>query len=67
MQSVDRPNNLETMPPPRRLNSVLAPERAGFPAVHTSLFGREQDIGLVSTLLQDPHCRLVTLLGPGGP
>jgi predicted ATPase len=46
-----------------------APDRPGprsLPVTSTSLIGREQDIGNVSTLLQSPEVRLVTLTGPGG-
>src|SRR5687767_5576803 len=45
------------------------PDRPGsrsLPVTSTSLIGREQDIVNVSTLLQSPEVRLVTLTGPGG-
>ena len=32
----------------------------------TSLIGREQDLARLHALLDDPACRLVTLVGPGG-
>jgi DNA-binding SARP family transcriptional activator/predicted ATPase len=32
----------------------------------TSLVGREEDLARLHTLLDDPACRLVTLVGPGG-
>lgn len=35
MQRADHLIHLETLPPPRSLNSVLAPEWAGFPAALT--------------------------------
>jgi predicted ATPase len=50
-------------------DAVAAPDRPGsrsLPATSTSLIGREQDIVHVSTLLQSPEARLVTLTGPGG-
>jgi predicted ATPase len=46
-----------------------SPERLGsrsLPLTSTSLIGREQDIVDVSTLLQSPEVRLVSLTGPGG-
>jgi predicted ATPase len=36
------------------------------PVTSTSLIGRERDVVEVSTLLQSPDVRLVTLTGPGG-
>ena len=32
----------------------------------TSLVGREGDLARLEVLLDDPACRLVTLVGPGG-
>jgi predicted ATPase len=46
-----------------------SPERPGsrsLPLTSTSLIGREQDVADVSTLLQSPEVRLVSLTGPGG-
>jgi predicted ATPase len=42
------------------------PGSRSLPVTSTSLIGREQDIVNVSTLLQSPEARLVTLTGPGG-
>ena len=39
---------------------------AGAPGALTSLVGREEDLARLHTLLDDPACRLVTLVGPGG-
>lgn len=36
------------------------------PASSTPFIGREQDIAALTKLIQDPHCRLITLVGPGG-
>jgi predicted ATPase/DNA-binding XRE family transcriptional regulator len=50
----------------------LAPERrparvrATLPVPPTALFGREQELAQISHLLGEPHCRLLTLSGPGG-
>jgi predicted ATPase/DNA-binding XRE family transcriptional regulator len=40
--------------------------RAALPIPPTTLFGREQELTQISQLLQDPQCRLLTLIGPGG-
>jgi predicted ATPase/DNA-binding XRE family transcriptional regulator len=40
--------------------------RAALPILPTTLFGREQELTQISQLLQDPQCRLLTLIGPGG-
>lgn len=36
------------------------------PAASTPFIGRGQDIAALTKLIQDPHCRLITLLGQGG-
>jgi predicted ATPase/DNA-binding SARP family transcriptional activator len=38
----------------------------GVPGPLTSLIGREEDLARLHALLDDPACRLVTLVGPGG-
>jgi len=40
--------------------------RAALPVPPTALFGRELELTQISHLLRDPHCRLLTLIGPGG-
>jgi predicted ATPase len=40
--------------------------RVGAPGPLTSLIGREEDLARLHALLDDPACRLVTLVGPGG-
>jgi predicted ATPase/DNA-binding SARP family transcriptional activator len=50
------------LPPPGR----GAPAEPGAPGPLTSLIGREQDLARLHALLDDPACRLVTLVGPGG-
>jgi DNA-binding SARP family transcriptional activator/predicted ATPase len=42
------------------------PRRHNLPAQATPFIGREEELAEMSTLLQDPACRLLTLLGPGG-
>ncbi|HEX5878360.1 MAG TPA: BTAD domain-containing putative transcriptional regulator [Actinomycetota bacterium] len=39
---------------------------AAAPRPLTSLIGREEDLARLHALLDDPACRLVTLVGPGG-
>jgi len=36
------------------------------PAASTPFIGRGQDIATLTKLIQDPHCRIITLLGQGG-
>ena len=40
--------------------------RAALPVPPTPLFGRDQELSQIAHLLQDPHCRLLTLIGQGG-
>jgi predicted ATPase len=42
------------------------PPRRSLPTPSTSLLGREDDIAELSSLLESPEVRLVTLTGPGG-
>ncbi len=42
------------------------PPRRSWPTPSTSLLGREDDIAELSSLLETPDVRLVTLTGPGG-
>ncbi len=47
--------------------SVIQPTRPhNLPAAAAPILGRSQDIAAIRELLADPHCRMVTLLGPGG-
>jgi predicted ATPase len=55
--------------PGSRSPASQAADRPGsrsLPVTSTSLIGREQDLVDVSTLLQSPEVRLVSLTGPGG-
>ena len=36
------------------------------PPQHTTFIGREAELTDITALLTDPHCRLLTLVGPGG-
>jgi predicted ATPase/DNA-binding SARP family transcriptional activator len=51
---------------PIELPSRKAPLRHNLPAQATPLVGREKELAEISSRLQDPGCRLLTLLGPGG-
>ena len=44
----------------------IRPPRRSLPAPSTSLLGRDDDIAALSSLLESPDVRLVTLTGPGG-
>ena len=44
----------------------IRPPRRSLPTPSTSLLGREDDIAELSSLLESPDVRLVTLTGPGG-
>jgi predicted ATPase/DNA-binding SARP family transcriptional activator len=49
-----------------RLPSRAAVPRHNLPAQTTPFIGREQELAGIHSRLQDPACRLLTLLGPGG-
>jgi predicted ATPase/DNA-binding SARP family transcriptional activator len=51
--------DLPPAPPP-------APPEASAPRPLTSLIGREEELARLHALLDDPACRLLTLVGPGG-
>lgn len=50
-------------PPPRSSAPLPAP---GLPIPPTPLLGREHELAGIAQLLANPHCRLLTLVGPGG-
>jgi predicted ATPase/transcriptional regulator with XRE-family HTH domain len=51
-------------PPPSE--HLLPPARPALPIPPTPLLGRERELAAIAQLLQDPQCRLLTLIGPGG-
>jgi predicted ATPase/DNA-binding SARP family transcriptional activator len=68
---------IRTMPPaeaavalglaePIELPSRTPPPRHNLPAQTTPFVGRKKELAEISLRLQDPGCRLLTLLGPGG-
>jgi predicted ATPase/DNA-binding SARP family transcriptional activator len=56
------------LPPPPTVTTLLhLPPRAVTPVVSASPFlGREKELAEIAELLQDPACRLLSLVGPGG-
>ncbi len=48
------------------LEHFLPIPKSNLPLPPTPLLGREQELAAVTQLLQDPQCRLLTLIGPGG-
>lgn len=50
----------------RRLAENPVPPPARLPAPTSGLIGRENELQTLCDWLADPHCRLVTLHGPGG-
>jgi predicted ATPase/DNA-binding SARP family transcriptional activator len=70
-------DQIRTMPPaeaavalglaePMELPIRMSPPRHNLPAQTTPFVGREEELAEISLRLQDPACRLLTLLGPGG-
>jgi predicted ATPase/DNA-binding SARP family transcriptional activator len=68
---------IRTMPPaetavalglaePMELPIRAASPRHNLPAQTTPFVGREEELAEISSRLQDPACRLLTLMGPGG-
>ncbi len=45
---------------------VSASSASHLPAPLTPLIGRERELAAIHQMLHDPHCRLLTLTGPGG-
>ena len=50
-----------TMRPPSSSSST-----SRLPVALTPLIGRERELAAIHQMLHDPHCRLLTLTGPGG-
>lgn len=49
-----------------RASLMPAMPENNLPAVQTSFIGREKELAKIAALIQDPACRLLTLVGPGG-
>ena len=65
--------NLERLPipapslaAPASAQARFQPGRVNLPAPPTPLVGRENELTMLESLLADPQCRLLTLVGPGG-
>lgn len=52
--------------PPVKPPPETRPQPPDLPAPPTPLLGRESEVREITHLLQDPACRLLTLMGPGG-
>ncbi len=48
------------------LPQIASPSRVQLPFQSTAIIGRENELAAVRKVLSDPHCRLLTLIGPGG-
>ena len=46
--------------------SLSHPLAHNLPAQHTPFFGRRAELARIAVSLDDPNCRLLTLVGPGG-
>ena len=57
--------NLERLAPEVK-PAAVSPRRVNLPVLPTPLIGRQREVEELSRLLRDPHCRLLTLVGPGG-
>jgi predicted ATPase/transcriptional regulator with XRE-family HTH domain len=61
--------NLERLPAVLKPVAIpIAPPapRVNLPVLPTPLIGRQREVEELTQLLHDPHCRLLTLVGPGG-
>jgi transcriptional regulator with XRE-family HTH domain len=61
--------NLERLPsriPTDTAANTAPPAARQFPIPLTPLIGRAAELAAVARLLADPHCRLLTITGPGG-
>ena len=58
--------NQRIVPTPEKPVSVSSPLKADLPVPPTPLIGRERELKTVIQQLNDHHCRLLTLTGPGG-
>src|SRR5512135_1608227 len=62
--------NIERLPavlkPSTTSTATALPTRNNLPVLPTPLIGRQREVEELRQLLRDPHCRLLTLVGPGG-
>jgi DNA-binding SARP family transcriptional activator/predicted ATPase len=57
---------IETTALYRRIRATGAARPHNLPAPVTSFVGRADELALIAERLADPHCRLLSILGPGG-
>lgn len=57
---------IEGLPSDFPLLKTLEVGMKGFPSPGTSFVGRTRELEAIDGLLEDPECRLLTLVGPGG-
>jgi DNA-binding SARP family transcriptional activator len=57
---------METTALYRRIQAMGAARPHNLPAPVTSFVGRKEELALIAERLADPHCRLLSILGPGG-
>lgn len=57
---------LPDAPPAATLERTRLAPRHNLPVQSTTFVGREAEQERIAVLLADPHCRLLTLVGPGG-
>jgi predicted ATPase/transcriptional regulator with XRE-family HTH domain len=63
------PDQLGSLPPPAASGLALVAqsyEQPGLPLPRASFIGREHELHAIIQQLQNPACRLLTLIGPGG-
>jgi predicted ATPase/transcriptional regulator with XRE-family HTH domain len=65
LERLQSPQPAVAWPGHKRLTSPPAP-RLNLPTYATPLVGRQAELAEVGRLLQEPECRLLTLVGPGG-
>jgi len=60
--------NLERLPATLKpaTSPIVLPVPRNLPVLPTPLIGRQREVAELDQLLRDPHCRLLTLVGPGG-
>lgn len=64
---VDRLTKISPTEPADRVSGASPPRLTPpLPTPLTPLVGREHELAAIAGLLQDTHCRLLTLVGPGG-
>ena len=66
-----RQRRVDRLPPPALSAAPLPGQtrparRSNLPAAPTPLVGRESELAALTQLLDNPQCRLLTLVGPGG-